>query len=69
MIQEIYTSIFGVHGTADRGFISEVKDMSKQLRAINGAVKTNTVWRKALIWIIGIIILAIVASFNFPLPT
>jgi len=58
MIQELYTVILGVPNTADMGMAKQIRDIDKQLRQLNGAVKTNTTWRKALCWTIGIIVAA-----------
>lgn len=67
MIRELHHSFFGIEGTEDKGAIKDIKDMSKQLRILNGAVRTNTAWRKAIVWVIGIMILAIIALYTVPL--
>jgi len=55
MIKELHTVVFGVLGTDEKGMAKQVNDIEKNLRILNGAVKTNTTWRKTLCWIIGII--------------
>jgi len=53
LITEIHTVLLGVPGTKDNGVVGHLKQIQKQLDILNGAVKTNTAWRKAMIWIIG----------------
>ena len=55
MILELYTVILGVPNTDDRGMAKEVKDIERHLRELNGNVRTNTAWRKALCWSVGIL--------------
>ena len=55
-ITEIHTVLLGVPGTKDNGVVGNLKRMGKQLDILNGAVKTNTAWRKAMVWIIGTMI-------------
>ncbi len=64
-ISELYTVILGVPATGERGMAQLVYDMEKHLRELNGAVKTNTTWRKAMCWIMGIMATAIVTSIIF----
>jgi hypothetical protein len=56
MIQELYTVILGVPLTDDKGMAQKVNEIEAHLRQLNGEVKTNTAWRKASCWAIGIII-------------
>jgi len=55
MIKELHTVVFGVPGTDEKGMAKQVNDIGKDLRILNGAVKTNTTWRKALCWSLGIL--------------
>jgi len=55
MIKELHTVVFGVPGTDDKGMAKQVNDIGKDLRALNGAVKTNTSWRKAMCWSLGVL--------------
>ena len=55
MIQELYTVILGVPHTADKGMAEQVKDIEQHLSELNGNVRTNTTWRKALCWSVGIL--------------
>lgn len=55
MIAELYTVILGVPNTADRGMAKQVEDIEKHLRQLNGDVARNTSWRKAIIWMVGIL--------------
>jgi len=56
LITEIHTVLLGVPGTEDNGVVGHLKQIETQLDTLNGAVKTNTACRKALIWIVGIMI-------------
>ena len=58
MIREVYTVLLGVPATGEKGMAKLVYDIEKQLRELNGSVRTNTSWRKALCWIIGLIVAA-----------
>ena len=58
MIRELYTVVLGVPSTGEKGMAKLVYDIEKHLNELNGAVKTNTTWRKALCWIIGVTITA-----------
>jgi len=53
MIQELYTVTLGVPNTADKGMAKQVSEIDKHLKELNGAVKTNTTWRKAFCWALG----------------
>jgi len=53
MIQELYTVTLGVPNTSDKGMAQDLKDIEKHLRELNGSVKTNTTWRKALCRVMG----------------
>ena len=65
MIGELYTVILGVPGTEEGGMAGDCRDMKIQLKQLNGAVKTNTTWRKAFCWALGLMvpILGIIAGF------
>ena len=56
LITEIHTVLLGVPGTEDNGVVGHLKQIETQLDTLNGAVNTNTAWRKALVWIIGAMI-------------
>jgi len=56
LITEIHTVLLGVPGTKDNGVVGNLRRIEKQLATLNGAVNTNTAWRKAIIWIIGAMI-------------
>jgi len=53
MIKELYTVVLGVPATGEKGMAKLVYDIEKHLNEINGAVRTNTTWRKALCWTMG----------------
>ena len=55
-ISELYTVILGVPATGEKGMAQLVYDMEKHLRELNGSVRTNTTWRKALCWVIGVMV-------------
>ena len=55
MIRELHTVVFGVPETDEKGMAKQVNDTEKHLRELNGAVRTNTTWRKAMCWVLGIL--------------
>jgi len=63
MIKELYTVILGVPATGERGMAQLVYDIEKHVDKLNGSVRTNTSWRKAMCWTIGIIVAAGVGFF------
>jgi len=69
MIRELHTVVFGVQGTDEKGMAKQVNDTEKHLRELNGAVRTNTTWRKALCWSLGIITAAGTGIFIHILST
>ena len=54
MIKELYTVMLGVPDTDDRGMAGDCREIKKQLKELNGSVKTNTTWRKAFCWALGL---------------
>lgn len=60
MIKELYTVVLGVPATGERGMAKLVYDIEKHMNEINGAVRTNTTWRKALCWVVGLMVTALV---------
>jgi len=52
MVSEMYVVFMGVPGTENRGILGDVKDIKADVRRLNGAVQTNTAWRKAFCFII-----------------
>ena len=52
MIGELYAVTMGVPGTDERGIVGDVRDIKRELKDLNGCVKTNTAWRKAFCFII-----------------
>jgi len=54
MVRELYTVILGVNNTDEKGMVYTVKKIERHLNALNGTVKSNTAWRKALCWAVGI---------------
>ncbi len=67
MIKDLYIVMLGVPGTDEKGMAGDVRDMNKELKLLNGAVKTNTTWRKAFCWILGLITTALVTTIIFVL--
>ena len=67
MIKELYTVVLGVPATGEKGMAKLVYDIDQHLRELNGSVKTNTTWRKAICWILGIITTALVTTIIFVL--
>ena len=58
MIRELYTVVLGVPLTEEKGMAKSVTEIEEHLRELNGSVRTNTTWRKALCWVIGLIVAA-----------
>ena len=56
MIQELYTVILGVPDTGEQGMATLVYQIEKHLRTLNGEVRANTTWRKAICWTLGLLI-------------
>lgn len=54
MIKELYTVVLGVPATGEKGMAQLVYDIEKHMNEMNGKVKINTTWRKALCWTLGI---------------
>ena len=67
MIRELYTVVLGVPATGEKEMAKLVYDIDKHLRELNGSVKTNTTWRKAFCWILGILTTALVTTIVFVL--
>ena len=72
MIGELYTVILGVPGTEEGGMAERSKKMAERCESIeehlarqNGKIQTNTTWRKAFCWALGLMvpILGIIAGF------
>ena len=59
ILHEIHTVLLGVPGTAEKGVVGDMKELSKQVQGISRAVQINTTWRKALAWVVGGILTAI----------
>ena len=55
MIKELYTVVLGVPSTGEKGMAKLVYDIEKHLTELNCSVKTNTTWRKALCWALGLL--------------
>lgn len=60
-IDAIYTSWFGIPGTADKGAYQTLVDMEIHMRTINGKVKTNTIYRRIFSGVISLIATGIIA--------
>ena len=60
-IQQIFTVLLGVPNTDDKGMAGLCRKMEKHLAELNGKVNTNTTWRKAMCWVMGIITTGVVA--------
>ena len=56
MVRELYTVILGVPDTGEQGMAALVYQIEKHLRTLNGEVKANTTWRKAMCWTLGLLI-------------
>jgi len=55
MIQELYTVTLGVPDTENKGMAGDLKEIKEHLKELNGKVTSNTTWRKAMVWAIGVI--------------
>lgn len=60
-INEIHVVMLGVPGTADKGFVGDVKEIKTHLDTLNGQVRANTFFRKIGTWISGAMFLALVS--------
>ena len=63
MIKELYTVVLGVPSTGEKGMAKLVYDIEKHLNNLNGAVRTNTTWRKAMCWSAGIFAAGVIGCF------
>lgn len=59
LLTEIHTILLGVPGTDEKGVVGKLRELSEQTQGISRAVQTNTTWRKAFAWVIGVIITAV----------
>ena len=59
LLVEMYTVMLGVPGTEDTGMAGSFKSLNGQVQGISRAVQVNTTWRKALAWVVGVIIMAL----------
>ena len=60
VIREIWQGMYGVKGTSDNGMVEDVKVIKSHLSILNGAVKTNTAWRKIIAGVGGTSLLALI---------
>lgn len=58
-LNDMHTVLLGIPGTEERGLSGDVKDLLKQVKILNGCVKSNTAWRKLGQWLIPIVVAAI----------
>lgn len=67
MIRELYTVLLGVPGTEDKGLCEDVREIKNQLQQMNGNVRSNTAWRKAICWILGFLVpmIGVIAGIVF----
>ena len=68
MLREIRTVLLGVPGTEAKGMCRDLQvlrencvEIRDELRRINGAVKTNTAYRQASKWLVGLFITGVAA--------
>ena len=52
-LNEVYIALLGIRGTGDQGCVGKINNIEKHLRTLNGSVSTNTTWRKAMVWVLG----------------
>ncbi len=68
-IGRIFTVLLGVPGTDDGGAVQDIKGIEKHLAKLNSSVSANTAWRKALTWVVGIIITGMFVFLAYLLRT
>jgi len=58
----LYQAVVGIpDNPSENGVLGEVREVKSLLNDLNGRVRTNTVWRKAHTWAIGLVGSALVA--------
>ena len=67
MLHRIYQGLYGVPGSDDKGLLGKVNDIDSKLDKINGAVRMNTAWRKAIIWTTGALVALLITVVAFVL--
>jgi len=65
LLQTVYTTLLGIPGTEETGVVGDLKDIKSHLADLNGAVRTNTAWRKAHTWVIGLTVTGLIAISAF----
>ena len=75
MLRELYTVMLGAPGTTATGYCGKIDDVAKsqkeiveELKKLNGNVRSNTTWRKAICWTIGIIAMLLGFSIGGIIP-
>ncbi len=59
-VEAIYTILLGEPGTGAGGAIGKLNKIEEHMAQINGAVRTNTIWRKVAAWAIATIFTALI---------
>lgn len=59
MLAEIHTVLLGVPGSGDEGLVGTVSELATQVQGMSRAVQVNTTWRKALAWMVGVMVLGL----------
>ena len=59
LITEIHTVLLGVDGSDDKGLVGTVSMLCEQVQGMSRAVQVNTTWRKALAWMVGVVVIGL----------
>ncbi len=59
LLAEIHTVLLGVPGSSDDGLVGTVSELATQVQGMSRAVQANTTWRKALAWMVGVVVIGL----------
>ncbi len=59
LLAEIHTVLLGIPGSDDKGLVGVVGELATQVQGMSRAVQVNTTWRKALAWMVGVVVIGL----------
>ncbi len=59
LLAEIHTVLLGIPGSDDKGLVGTVAQLCAQVQGMSRAVQANTTWRKALAWMVGVVVIGL----------
>lgn len=59
LLAEIHTVLLGIPGSDDKGLVGVVAELCTQVQGMSRAVQVNTTWRKALAWMVGVVVIGL----------